>query len=217
MPAGQLLVHPVEGGHQDAGVVLGQDPGRGQAPDVGPRTRQVVGGQPLVERQADGEGQQLLGRPFVAEAALPERHVRPRASGRGRVDLAGGPGGDAEAPQPHESLGVLVAEAVGRLVGGQGVVVEPDLAAPAGDDAAARQLAAQPHLAGHEPLALVDEGVERLLERREPQPVVDQLGVPGLEPGLLVGQVPLQGQVLEVGVGHQQGQGARDTRRPPGS
>ena len=47
------------------------------------------------------------------------------------------------------------------------------------------------------------------LERREPQAVVHQLGVAGLEPGLLVGQVPLQGEVLEVGVGHQQGQGPR--------
>ena len=69
-------------------------------------------------------------------------------------------------------------------------------------------LAAQPHLAGHEPLALVDEGVERLLQGREPQPVVDQLGVAGLEPGLLVGQVALEGQILEVGVGHDQRQGA---------
>ena len=79
------------------------------------------------------------------------------------------------------------------------------------------QLAAQAHLAGHEPLALVDEGVERRLERREPQPVVDQLGVARLEPGLLVGEVALEGQILEVGVGHEQGQGCRGTRRSRGS
>ena len=56
-------------------------PGRGQAPDVGPRARQVVGGQAPVVRQADGEGQQLA-RParLAAEAALPSsghRLVRP--------------------------------------------------------------------------------------------------------------------------------------------
>src|SRR5205807_8240443 len=122
--------------------------------------------------------------------------------------LPGGPGLDTQPPQSHKALGVVVAEAVGRLVGGQVVVVQADLAAPAGHDAATGELTAQADLPGHEPLALLDEGVQRLLERREPQPVVDQVGIPGLEPGLLVAQVTLEGQVLEIGVGHEQGQGA---------
>ena len=44
---GELLGHPVEGGQQDA-ARLGSDriPARGQPAYVGPRPRQVVGGQP---------------------------------------------------------------------------------------------------------------------------------------------------------------------------
>jgi hypothetical protein len=47
--------------------------------------------------------------------------------------------------------------------------------------------------------ALGDEGIQGRLQRREPQAVVDELGVSGLEPGLLVGQVALQGEVFQVG------------------
>src|SRR5579875_1919805 len=109
--------------------------------------------------------------------------------------LTAGPRGHAEAPQPDEPLGVLVAEGVGSLVGGQRVVVEADVAAATGDDAAPGQLAAQAHLPGDELLAGVDERVERLLEGGEPQAVVDELGVARLEARLLVGEVALEGEV----------------------
>ena len=73
---------------------------------------QVVGRQPPVVGQADGERQQLLGRLLGAEAALPERHGwrPPDPAGRRRHrsagPLAGRPGLDAEAPEAHEALGV---------------------------------------------------------------------------------------------------------------
>ena len=63
----------------------------------------------------------------VAETAVPQRHdaARPGPAPVGRPRaLAGRPGGHAQAPQPHEALGVLVAEGVGGVVGGQAVVVE---------------------------------------------------------------------------------------------
>src|SRR5205823_12420583 len=121
--------------------------------------------------------------------------------------LARRPRLDTLAPQPHETLGVLMTEAVGGVVGGEAVVVEAHLA-PASDDDAAVRFAAKPDLAAHEALAVVDEGVERLLERREPQAVVDQLRVAGLEARLLVGQVALEGDALEVLMGHDQRQRA---------
>src|SRR5947209_16638915 len=113
--------------------------------------------------------------------------------------LPGGPRLHAQAPQAHEPLGVLVPEAVGGLVGRQVVVVEADLAAAAGDEATARDLTLEAHLTGDEALALVHEGIERLLERREPEAVVHQLGVARLEPGLLMGQVAFEREVFEVG------------------
>src|SRR5690606_35202104 len=62
--------------------------------------------------------------------------------------LPGGPGLDAEPPQPHEPGRVLVAEAVVRVVGGQLVVVERVLAPATGDLAGAgRQV--EPHVARH--------------------------------------------------------------------
>ncbi len=58
-------------------------------------------------------------------------------------------------------------------------------------------------------LGLGHEGIECLLEGREPQAVVDQLGPAGLDAALLVCHVALQGQVLQVRVRHQQGQRPR--------
>ena len=55
-------------------VVVRAIPAAARPAHVGPRAGHVVGGQPLVEGQADGEGQQLLGRALVAEAAVPEGH-----------------------------------------------------------------------------------------------------------------------------------------------
>ena len=94
------------------------------------------------------------------------------------------------------------------VVGGQAVVVEADRAA-ATDHPAPALVQPEADLAGDVALGLADEGVEGLLQRREPQAVVDQLGPAGLQPELLVVEVALQGQVLQVGVGQQQGQGTR--------
>src|SRR6185503_19536560 len=58
----------------------------------------------------------------------------------------------------------------------------------------------QAHLTGDEPLRLVDERVERLAQRRVPQAVVDEFGVPDLEPLLLAGEVALVGDRFEIGV-----------------
>ena len=65
------------------------------------------------------------------------------------------------------------------------------------------------HLAGDVALALGDEGVERLLERAEPEPVVDELGVPRLEARLLPLEVALEADPLEVAVGEDQRQAGR--------
>ena len=54
-----------------------------------------------------------------------------------------------EPAEPHEALGVLVAERVVGVVGGEVVVVEGDRAAPALDGADAGGLEAEPDLAGH--------------------------------------------------------------------
>ena len=67
----------------------------------------------------------------------------------------------------------------------------------------------QPHLAGDVALGLGDEGVERLLQRREPQAVVDELGPARLEARLLVRDVALEGEALEVRVREDQRQRRR--------
>ena len=110
-----------------AGLVAVEEPGPHQAPHVGPRAGEVVGRQAPVERQADGEGQQLLGRPAARTGPCQSVTGCRAASGRLGAALLGGPRLDAEAPQPDEALGVLVAEAVGGVVGGQAVVVEADV------------------------------------------------------------------------------------------
>ena len=101
-----------------------------------------------------------------------------------------------------------MAEGVLGVVGGEGVVVERVRAPPTGDLARAGR-EPQAHLAGDVALGLVDEGVERLLERAEPEAVVDELGVAGLEAGLLPLHVALEADPLEVAVGQDQREAGR--------
>ena len=154
--------------------------------------------------QALGEREQL-GRRAALEAAVPERvaaHRRARALGSADHAL------DRQAPQPHEAGGVLVAEAVGGVVGGERVVVEGVRAAAAG------------HL--HEPgsrrsrtspvtnrCVSATNASSAWLQRAEPQAVVDELGVADLEALLLAGEVALEADRLEVLVGQDEGQARR--------
>ena len=210
----ELDAHLVEGIGDREPLLFGEQPHRREHVDVRARADQVVMGEPLVERQADAQRHQRVGR-ALAEPAVPERL---RVSGGHRRDPGsasecGTPGSslrwrlrprlDREPPEPHEAGGVLVAERVVGLVGRELVVVEPAFGAPARDEAAAG-LEAEPDLAGDVALGRVDERVERLAQRREPQPVVDELGVAGLEPGLLPHDVALERDRLEIRVREHQ-------------
>ena len=190
-----------------ARFVVGEQPDARQPGDVRARTREVVGREAPVERQALGEREQLVGR-ALGEAAVPEGHV-PVATG----SAAGPPCSRAhvstERPQrrtkPAESSWRKVSDGV---VGGEVVAVEPAVGAPAGDEAPAR-LEPQADVAGDELLGVAHERVERLLERREPEAVVHELGVAGLEPRLLAHEVALERDRLEVGVREQHRERAR--------
>src|SRR5207248_6592203 len=114
----------------------------------------------------------------------------PQARSRVAITLLGRPRLQAEAPQSHEPGRVVVTKCVGRVVGRQAVVVQAVVAATTGDLTRAG-LEMKAHLAGHDALRVVDERVERLAQRREPEPVVHQLGVADLEPLLLAGQIAL--------------------------
>src|SRR5215217_4148865 len=123
------------------------------------------------------------------------------------VDPGPGPGG--QAPQGHEAPPGVVVEGVAGGVGGQVGPVQGPLGPPAGGLAApGRQL--QADLAGDRLLGLGHERVKGRLEGREPQAVVDQLGVADVEAGLLVEHIAVQGQVLQVAVGGDHRQGPRD-------
>ena len=181
----------------------------------------------LVERQADGERHAAPSagpspnRPCqsgrASSAVIDPTRDRSIRTGRRAPRCAGArPRLDREAPEPHESGGVLVAERVVGFVGGEVVVVEAALGAAAGHEAPAR-LEPQPHLAGDVALGRVDERVERLAQRREPQAVVDELRVARLEAGLLPHHVALERDRLEVGVGEHHRQRYPGTRRSRGS
>src|SRR5688500_8868343 len=91
-----------------------------------------------------------------------------RATGwtSGAGALAMGPSLDAEAPEADEAGRVLVTEGVLGVVGRERVVVQAVRAAPARDRAAAG-LQPQAYVTRDEPLAGLDERVERLLQRAE--------------------------------------------------
>src|SRR3546814_12370445 len=98
-----------------------------------------------------------------------------------KVALHAGPGLDREAPEAGESGRVLVPEAVGRVVGGQAVVVEAVGTAPSCDLAGAGR-EVEPDVGGDVALALHHDGVERLVgpeERRGGE----EVGRPGYSRG----------------------------------
>ena len=104
--------------------VGGEDARPQQAVNVGDRAPHVAGCEPLVERQAGGEGHQGLRR-GGAHPAAPKRHSAPPW----RAD-------QVWMPRPNrrtKPFGVLVTEGVGGVVGGEVVDVEPGRAAPADD------------------------------------------------------------------------------------
>ena len=125
---GELLFDAVERGDDDAALVVGQQADARQHLHVRARTDEVVAREPAVERQADREREQLVGR-ALAEPAVPERlaarRLVRRARSRGARALAARPRLGREAPEAHEALGVLVAERVVGVVGREVVVVEP--------------------------------------------------------------------------------------------
>ena len=55
-------------------------------------------------------------------------------------------------------------------------------------------------------LRLCHERIDGVLERREPHPVVDELGPARFEAGLLMVEVTLKAQVLKIRVGSDDGQ-----------
>ena len=71
-PSASSTADLVEGGQHGVGLDQAEHAGPHQAPDVGPRAGEVVGGQRLVVGQAHGEGQQRVGRAAL-EATVPER------------------------------------------------------------------------------------------------------------------------------------------------
>ena len=74
--AGQLVLDLVERAEDRASTSSSvEQPGPLQAADVGARAGDVVAPQPAVERQADGVGEQGVGRP-AGEATVPERAPR---------------------------------------------------------------------------------------------------------------------------------------------
>jgi hypothetical protein len=111
--------------------------------------------------------------------------------GAPRVDLAG------QAPELDEALGLRLVEGIALVVGGEVEVVQRLLAAPAVDDRAAA-VQVDPDLAGDVLLGLRDEGVQGVLQRGEPQAVVDQLAPALLDLPLVAGEFPLDGDALQL-------------------
>ena len=103
--------------------------------------------------------------------------------------------------RPHscdEALGQRLVEGVALVVGGQVEVVQRRLRAPAGDGTARPPCSVIRISPVTCCLGVGDEGVQRVLQRREPQAVVDQLAPALLDGALEAGQVALDGDVLQL-------------------
>ena len=90
---GDLLLHQVQGVQEVGHLAVGQDADLPEPLDVGPRAGQVVGGQHLVEGQADGEVRHGV-RHTRRDAALPQGHDDRSDPGPWRAD-------QVATPSPH--------------------------------------------------------------------------------------------------------------------
>ncbi len=81
-----------------------------------------------------------------------------------------------QAEQADKAFGIALVVDVLLPKGGEILAVQAEGAlAPGRDDIAFVQLEA--HRAGDRPLGAVHKGIQRLAQRGEPQPIVDQLGI----------------------------------------
>ena len=234
LPGGAGRLQVVQRGQDPAQLLRVEQAGAGEHPGVRPGAGDVVRGEPPVELHAHRQPGEGLGG-AAGEPAAPQ--ARPVGGGAvlgqalvvhadplwwltiTRAAQPGVPGGGhlaRQAPELHEALGQGLVEGVAGVVGGHAEVVQAGLGAPAGDDGPAA-VQGEPHLAGDVPLGVVDERVERVLERREPQAVVDQLAPALVDAALEPGQVPLDGDRLQLLVGGDQRDRARAPRTPRGS
>ena len=164
--------------------VTRSSPACDQATHVCSRSHDVVCVEHVVERVALRKCPQSVASMDDVEPPAPERHGRSRRCVLRA--LASGPRLHAEAVDLDVALGVGVTERVGCVVGRESVVVQrwglrrPTIAQET------RRFEAQTNVTTDVSLGLGDERVEGLLERREPHPVVDELGPARLQTPLLV-------------------------------
>ena len=213
----QLQLDAVERGEDDRPLLVGEEPDVREHRDVGARADEVVGREPAVERQADREGEQLVGRTF-AEPAVPERLAGAYAA-PSSTSLPGPAGATTFPPRGPTGARTLPSPGGGthprrRRSRGRG---RTSLGGPPARGVAPARLQPQPDLARDVALGLVDERFERAHQRRVPHAVVDQLGDSDLDPLLLASDVAFERDAFEVLVREHRARGTPGTRRPRGS
>ena len=105
-----------------------------------------------------------------------------------------------ETEQSDEPLRVGLPVDVVFAERGQILAVEPERRSSA-DRAGSALVELHPHVAGDRHLGAIDEGVERLAQRREPEAVVDQIGVGQRQLVLEPHRRLVQRQMLQLAVG----------------
>src|SRR5919202_2993933 len=135
------------------------------------------------------------GEPGSSAVTVGSPPAEPRVAGGGQLAR--------QAPQLDEALGERLVERVAGVVGREVEVVQALLAAPARHHGAAA-VHGHPDVARHVALGLADERVQRLLQRREPEPVVDQFAPALLDTALEPAELALDGDGLELLMGCDQ-------------
>ena len=125
--------------------------------------------------------------------------------GRALLPTVGSPGLSGERLQLYEALGGGVVERVVRIVGGQRIVVER-VRALAADHRARALVELEPHRSRQAALRVEQKRVKRLLERREPLPVVHARRPCLLDAQLVMQHFALEHQILERLVRHDEGE-----------
>src|SRR5665811_2481336 len=127
----------------------------------------------------------------------PDSLTQPLVTPRG--DLAG------QAMQVDEALGLALVEGVAFVIGGQAEVGQAGLGATTGDDGAPA-VQRHPDVTGDVFLGGGHERVERALQRAVPQTVVGELAPLLLDATLVAAELTLDGDVLQLLVGGDQGE-----------
>src|SRR5207248_10334285 len=111
--------------------------------------------------------------------------------------------------EPDEALRIVLMVGGGAILERHQILIVKRIGALTADHGSLALVELEPHPAGHELLAEIDRRLQHFTFRREPEAVVDQLGITRHQLVLEVRRAAIERDLLDTAMGYQQDRAAR--------